>query len=397
MKILYHHRIASKDGQYVHVEELTEALKKLGHEIIMVCPNVTENTSFGSEGGLVPLLKRYIPGFLYELLEMGYALYAYLKLSQAVKRHNPDCLYERYNLYTPAGVWIKKRYKLPMLLEVNAPLFLERKKYNGIALERLACWSERYTWNGADFVLPVTEVLARMVLEAGVPRERVRVVANGIDLQKFDSSKSLEAKRKLGLDNRLVLGFSGFMREWHGLDRAVDIIAASPKGDRHLLLVGDGPARASIEARAKALGVSDYVTVTGIVPREDMASYVAAFDIAMQPDVVEYASPLKLFEYMAMGRAIVAPDKPNIREVLKHERDALLFDPSDLSSLLAALERLCRDAELRERLGHEALATIKRDEYTWSGNARTVEMLIEELGISGVTSLSSGEESSERE
>jgi len=381
MKILYHHRIASKDGQYVHVEELTEALKKLGHEIIMVGPDVTESSSFGSEGGLVPLMKRTIPGFIYELLELGYAFYAYYKLSRAVKHHQPDCLYERYNLYSPAGVWIKRRYKLPMLLEVNAPIFEERSKYNGIAIPWLARWTERYTWSGADKVLAVTEVLAGYIKSAGVDEKCIAVIPNGVDLEKFNEfPNSDEAKKRLGLDGKLVLGFSGFVREWHGLDQVVDLLVDKPgEQERHLLVVGDGPARREIEKRASKMSVSEKVTFTGIISRENVADYIAAFDIALQPDVVAYASPLKLFEYMMLERAVVAPDTANIREVLDNNINAVLFDPGQPDAMCESVELVCRDDVLRHRIANAARKTILSKGFTWSNNAERVTALINKL------------------
>ena len=382
MKILYHHRIASKDGQFVHIEELTHALRKRGHEIVMVGPAMMDKDEFGSEGGLVPWLKRHMPGFVYELMEFAYAWIAYRKLVRAVHEHHPDCLYERYNLYMPAGVWLKRRFKLPMLLEINAPLFEERRKFNGIALPRLARWTETATWRGADKVLPVTGVLAQRVMEAGVPRERMEVIHNGIDWSKFGSVPDLDAaKKKLGLSDRVVLGFTGFMREWHGLEHVVDLIAQHRDAQWHLLLVGDGPARVGIEKRAQELNVQDRVTITGVVQREHVADYVAAFDVALQPDVVDYASPLKLFEYLALARAVVAPDKPNIREVLQHEGNALLFDVNDSQSFLRAIARLAGDAALRARLGIAARATLEQGGFTWDKNAQRVEELFQKLGV----------------
>lgn len=382
MKILYHHRIASKDGQFVHIEELTHALKKRGHDIIMVGPAVVDKDAFGGEGGMIAWLKKRMPGFVYELLEFAYAGVAYFKLRRAVREHRPDCLYERYNLYMPAGVWIKRKYKLPMLLEINAPIFEERSKYHGIALPGLARWSECYTWRGADKALPVTQVLARRVLAGGVPQERIEVIQNGIDYGKFGQVPETDAaKWKLGLAGRVVLGFTGFMREWHGLERVVDLIAKDMSGARHLLLVGDGPARAGIEKRARELGVSARVTVTGVVQRDRVAAYVAAFDLALQPDVVDYASPLKLFEYLALARPVVAPDKPNIREVLTHEKNALLFNADDPQAFTAAIERLASDAPLRARLAQAARATIEQGGYTWDHNAQRVEALFRQLGV----------------
>lgn len=381
MKILFHHRIASKDGQYVHIEELTQALRRLGHDTIIVGPASVGDGDFGSESSAVALLKRFVPAFIYEVLELGYSLIAYRRLDKAVRRHRPDSIYERYNLYMLAGIWIKRRYKLPLLLEVNAPLFDERSRYGGLALKALARWSETYVWRSADRVLPVTEVLAKRIRQANVVPDRVTVIPNGIHPDKFDVVLDrLEAKKRLGLQDRVVLGFTGFVREWHGLERVVHIVARNP-GERHLLIVGDGPARASIERLAAALDLTSRVTITGVVDRERVADYVAAFDIALQPDVVPYASPLKLFEYLGLGRAVVAPDTENIREVLRHEHDALLFDPQEDDGFADAVERLCRDEALRRDIAANARRTIYERGYTWDNNARKIISLFYEAGV----------------
>jgi glycosyltransferase involved in cell wall biosynthesis len=377
MKILYHHRTRSKDGQYVHIEEMIDALRGLGHEVIVVAPTAMEKSDFGSDGGLVAWLKRHMPRFIYELMELAYSLLAYQRLSRAVREHRPDCLYERYNLFQPAGVWIKRRYHLPYLLEVNAPIFAERAHYDGISLSKIAHWSERYAWRNADIVLPVTQVLADIVQKEGVPPERITVIPNGINAERFGArSDTAEAKRALGLDGHLVLGFTGFVRDWHGMDKVIDFIASDGgQAHCHLLVVGDGPARADLEQQAKRLGIAEYVTFTGIVQRDDVARYVAAFDIALQPAVVAYASPLKLFEYLALGRAIVAPSQPNIREVLQDEVNALLFDPKDVAGLVKAIQRMMRDPALRERLAHKAAETITEQGLTWRANAQRVTQL----------------------
>ncbi len=381
MKILYHHRTRSKDGQYVHIEEMIDALRGLGHEVIVVAPAAMEKSDFGSDGGLVAWMKQHMPSFIYELMELAYSLLAYQRLSRSVREHQPDCLYERYNLFQPAGVWIKKRYHLPYLLEVNAPIFAERAHYDGISLRRLAHWSERYAWRNADIVLPVTQVLGDMVRQEGVPPERITVIPNGINANRFVANPdTVEAKRVLGLEGHLVLGFTGFVRDWHGMDKVIDFIAQDgAQLQCHLLVVGDGPARDDLERQAKQLGVADRVTFTGVVQRDAVARHVAAFDIALQPAVVAYASPLKLFEYLALGRAIVAPRQPNIQEVLQDEVNALLFDPEDKGSLVDAIRRMMRDPDLRERLARNAAATIDAQGLTWRANAQRVTQLAQGL------------------
>ncbi len=381
MKILYHHRIRSKDGQYVHLEELVGALRRRGHEVCVVGPAAMEETAFGSDAGLVAWLKRHLPQALYELAEWGYDRVAYRRLAKAVAAFRPDVLYERYNLFLTAGVRAKRRFGLPMLLEVNAPLFDERKAFGGIALESLARGTERAAWRGADVVLPVTRVLADTVQREAGGDVAVAIVPNGINVEHFAGPFDTAAvRRRWRLDGKLVLGFTGFVRDWHALDRVVDAIAQDPPDHpRVLLVVGDGPARAALEAQAGRLGVSSRVIFTGVVPRADVPAHVASFDIALQPAVVAYASPLKLFEYLALGRAIVAPSTPNIREVLEHERNALLFDAESPAAMVAAIERLTADAALRARLSAGARATIAERGFTWDRNAERVTALFERL------------------
>ena len=380
MKILYHHRTGSTDGQAVHIEELMTALKALGHEIVKVAPGGSENQEFGEENGLVAALKRHLPQAVYELMELSYSLVAYRRLKKAYLEHKPDVLYERSNLFLLSGVWLKRRYKLPMLLEVNSPLFEERSRFNGVALKRLARWTEETAWREADYALPVTDVLADYLRKAGVPDERIRVIPNGINKDRF--LKDIDTRlirERLQLDGSLVLGFTGFVRDWHGLNHVVDLLAEKRDGNRlHLLVVGDGPAREGLEAQARQLGVSDQVTFTGVIGRDEVAQYIAAFDVALQPAVTRYASPLKLFEYMALGRAIVAPDMRNIKEILTDEVDSLLFDPEVEGGFKSAIERICGDHELRNRIGEAARAAITEKALTWENNARRIEALVGE-------------------
>jgi glycosyltransferase involved in cell wall biosynthesis len=381
MKILYHHRTRSKDGQYVHIEEMIHALRDLGHEVIIVAPPGSESEDFGSDAGVVAWLKRHIPKFIYELMELAYSFVAYRQLAAAVKKHRPDCLYERYNLFLPAGIWIKRRFGLPMLLEINAPIFEERARYDGLALKGLARWSQAYAWRNADCVLPVTGVLADIVADYGVPRERIAVIPNGINWEQFERApEHAQAKAALGLQDRLVLGFTGFVRDWHGLDKVIDMIAQDPpESSRHLLVVGDGPARAALEAQADALNIRHRVSFTGVIGRADVAKYVAAFDIALQPAVVSYASPLKLFEYLALGKAIIGPAQPNLMEILSDGENAVLFDPVAADGMAKAIGRLSADAALRKRMGESARDTITEKKLTWRENAIRVVQLFKRI------------------
>lgn len=385
MKILYHHRIASKDGQYVHIEELITALKSLGHEIIMAEPKAIGQKSFGKGSNIVQMMRKTLPGFLHEMIEFTYTFYDFIRVSSLIIKHKPDCIYERYNLFFPSGIWAKKFFKLPLLLEVNAPLYEERKKNDGINLNYLAEWSERFAWKNADYVLPVTQVLAEKIKQKNVAAEKIVVIPNGINRSRFNSTgKSEDIVNRLNLNNKLVLGFVGFVRDWHRLDRVLDAIADNKTKNWHLLLVGDGPARTAIEEQAKQHDIEDRVTITGIVDRDDVSKYITVFDIALQPDVVEYASPLKLFEYMALNKAILAPDRDNIREILTHDENALLFDPEDDQDFMRHLYSFCINNELRSRIGLAAAKTVENKKLYWEENARRVTKLFNQLSKSVV-------------
>lgn len=380
MKILYHHRIASKDGQNVHIDEIINALRQLGHEVRVVAPASSTAQDFGSSVGWVGRLKSSLPKALYEMLEMGYSVLAYARLADAIREFQPDALYERYNLFLFAGIWARQRFHLPLLLEVNAPIAEERAKYDGIALKRIAGWAQRTVWKNADRVLPVTHVLGEMVREAGVLEERIFVIPNGINEDHFRHVPDPgRIRSEYGIEGRLVLGFTGFVRSWHGLDRVIRWMASQERKDIHLLVVGDGPAREDLENLSKDLGLDGHVTFTGLVQRERIPELVASFDVALQPAVVDYASPLKLFEYLALGRPVVAPLQKNLLEVLDEDENAVMFDPEDPEGLESALSKICTDPELRRRLGLASMNTIRERKLTWRDNAIKITNLIGSL------------------
>ena len=305
-----------------------------------------------------------------------------MRLSRAVASFRPDVIYQRSNLFLLSGAWTARRAGIPLIEEINAPYFLERSAHGGIAMPRLAAWAERAAWRRADAVVAVTGALAEIVAMAGVPRDRLHVMPNGVDPDLFSpQSIDVGAKARLGLERFIVLGFTGFVRDWNGLDVVLEYLTRPEGRGSCLLVVGDGPARPRLEAIARSLQVVDRVRFTGLVGRSQVPSLVSAFDVALQPAANPYASPLKLFEYMALGRAIVAPDQANIREILADERDALLFDPNDLHSFAAAVRRAAADAALRQRLAAGAVQTLRHRNLTWRHNAERVLALASRLVI----------------
>ncbi|GBD42106.1 Alpha-D-kanosaminyltransferase [bacterium HR39] len=367
MRILYHHRVVSRDGQAVHIEALVEALRQAGAEVEVAGPPLAEEEGRPSAAGV---LRRRLPKALVELAELAWGLWSAVRLVRRARRLRPDVIYERYGLHLLGGAIAARLLGLPLLVEVNAPLAEERARHGGLALEGLARRTEAWIWRAADHVFVVSGPLVRAAAQAGVPVEWITLTPNGVDPRAFaDLPTPAEAKATLGLSGRTVLGFTGFVRPWHGLDRVVELLAELPRSDVVLVVAGDGPARPQLEERARALGVAERVRWLGVVERVRLPRILPAFDVALQPAVVPWASPLKIFEYMAAGCCILAVDSPNIREILEDGRTALLAPPEAFG---AALVRLLRDAELRRRLGEAARRAVFERGFTWPANARRV-------------------------
>jgi glycosyltransferase involved in cell wall biosynthesis len=366
MRILYSHRIQSRDGQAVHVEELIRAFREDGHEVLVVGPAAYDKVYFGGENRVIALTQRLLSGALGEIAELAYNFISYTRLVKAWHHFQPDIVYERYNLFHLAGSFLARRKGVLFYLEVNSPIAAERRQFSGLRLKWLANAVERYTWKSATRIFAVTDVLKGIIATSGVQDAKIEVAQNGVVLSRF-------SKRKPSAVHSVVLGFVGFVRAWHGLDAVIRGMAAAPDAsDVRLVVVGSGPVLDELESLSETLGIAERVSFRGVVDHTDIPNLVAEFDIALQPKATPYASPLKIFDYMAAGCAIVAPDQPNIREILEHKKTALLFEPDQPDSLWRAIRTLTRDAQLRESLGRAAQAEIIGKDYTWAGNARRI-------------------------
>ena len=148
---------------------------------------------------------------------------------------------------------------------------------------------ERFTLCGATTVFPVTQVLGDMLVAMGVQRARIRVVPNGINPDNFAKLPSADAaKSRFGLASRSVIGFIGFVREWDHLDRIVSWLSRRPADDAAcLMVVGDGPVRAALEAQARALGIAHKLVFTGVLARSEVPA--AAMASILESAVLPYS------------------------------------------------------------------------------------------------------------
>ena len=374
MKILYHHRTQSEDAQGIHIYEMVQAFRDLGHEVdIVALVELDEKSESKIRGSQWQWLAAWVPSWLYELMSLAYNLYGYRRLCQTIKTKRPDVLYERYSLNTFCGLWASRRFGIPYVLEVNAPLYHEETKLGQLTFQRLARFSERWICSHSTRTFVVSQVMKDIFIREGVPAEQMLVVPNGIDPQKFHPSISgREIRQRYQLEGKLVIGFVGWFRPWHGLEMLLESMHERRLAEHgvRLLMIGDGPAYPALCRYVTAHGLESAVVFTGAVKRQDIAAYIAAIDIAVQPSAPEYACPMKIFEYMGMGKCIVAPDQPNIREILDDGTTGLLFHPGDKASLSAVLLKLLYDSAQREAIGRKAYERIFERGFLWQANAK---------------------------
>jgi glycosyltransferase involved in cell wall biosynthesis len=377
VRILYHHRTQAEDGQAVHIRSLQDAFRSLGHEVEEVSLVSRERTAPAPNSARASRwsVVARAPRALRELAEYAYSGVARPKLVRAGRARPAHLLYERYAFGNTAGVSAARRLGIPLVLEVNSPMVLELGRTRGLSWPRLARRVETWIFRKADVVCAVSGVLRDLLLEAGVDARRVIVTPNGVDLERYEHPEPAAARAELGLApdaNGLVLGFVGYYRDWHRLDLAIQALSSAELSSARLVLVGEGPAHEALVSAARASGVEARVHFAGPRSHDRIPALLPAFDVALVPAINAYASPLKLFEYMAAGLAVIAPDQPNLREVLSHGENGLLFPVGDGPALRAGLARLAADPKLRRTLGERARATVIERDLTWRANAERV-------------------------
>ena len=384
MKILYHHRTQGRGAEGIHITSIVRALESMGHQVTLLSPPGIDPLK---EIGAMPvdkaavetrgintlwkLVSRHMPNFIFELMEILYNLHARPRLARLLRENDYDLVYERYAFYLLAGSRQAARHGVPFILEANEVSGIKNRARKQ-SFPRLCGWFEKRLFSRCGGIITVSSTLRNMILARGVDPGRVIISPNAIDPDKAQVSPNAGTLRdQYQLQGKTVIGAAGWFDEWDRLDILLDafhdIHARQP--DTCLMLVGDGPVLRQLRRDAAILG--DSIILTGAVPRQSIFDYLSLFDIAVLPHSNEFGSPVILFEYMGLGKAIVAPALPPITDSLEHEETALIFEPLSRQALAAHIEKLVRDSDLRAQLGICARQTAL-SRHTWDHNARQI-------------------------
>jgi glycosyltransferase involved in cell wall biosynthesis len=380
--IIYHHRTQGTGAEGVHIAYIIRGFRRLGHAVSVISPNDTDPTEtagsnpYAQRGStrarVLHAVTRRVPQFLFEFIELLYNVPAYFKLNSALRAHPADMLYERHAFFLWVGAYLAKRHRCTYVVEVNEVAGEARVRRQ--LFTRLATLLERYVFARADAIIVVSEFIKRRIEALGVSGDRIHVIPNGVDESLFTPAvPGGHVRERLGIDpHAIVIGFIGWFVAWHNLERLVEGFARVARdADARLILVGDGVLKERLVESGRRLSVLDWMVFPGAVAYQHVPEYVSAMDICVIPGSNQYRSPIKLFEYMAMEKAVLAPRVEPIQQVVEDGVNAMLFDQDDDASLGRALMLLCRDRAERERLGKNARQTVV-ERHTWNLNAKRI-------------------------
>jgi len=302
-------------------------------------------------------------------------------------------IYQRYSFNSFSGVKLARLFSVPLVLEYNGSEIWIRKNWSEkpYRYEYVYQRIEELNLEFADLIVVVSSPLKNELTARGIAAEKILVNPNGVDPEKYSPSvDGSPVRSRYGLGGKTVIGFIGTFGRWHGAEVLAEAFGRMINANKYLhddlrlLMIGDGLTMPSVKSNIEKYGVGEISTLTGFVPQEQGPAHLAACDILASPHVPNkdgspfFGSPTKLFEYMAMGKGIVASDLDQIGEILEHNVTAWMVPPGDPEELAAGLLKLVEDPGLGERLGCAAREEAI-EKYTWERHTARIITKLKEL------------------
>lgn len=388
MKYLYHHRTQGLNVEGVHIRSICNALVDLGNDVRLVSVTSTDddyskapvsNNNPNKKPSLLKTLAKKLPEPIFELLEIGYNLYAFFRLWKVIHSYRPERIYERYSLFLFSTLLLGKLYRIPVIFEINDSAQLVRLR--PLFFKGISAYIEKHIFKHASGLVFVSKRLREIILTA-YPDVKTRNIispnASNKNIFFYDENKKIESKDTLRISGKTVCGFIGCFAFWHGVHHFMEKMA--PKLKQHpnlvLLLIGDGETLPHVRRTVEKYNLGDQVLLTGNIPHGEIINYVRAMDFSVLPSSNEYGSPMKMFELMGAGVPLVAADYPPVVEILDNGKDGWLFPQGDFDACIDLLidihqhpEKISEAANLAEKKIHM--------QHQWHNNVSDLETLFQ--------------------
>lgn len=341
-----------------------------------------------------PYWKRLLPQNIKELL-----LNLQFLFKIDIPRIKPDAIYQRHTPVSFIGAYLANKYHIPLILEFNSSEIWKiknwqvkecfwrralKKIFNYFIQVPLICSVENYNLRSARLIVVVSKVLKEDLIARGVKAERILINPNGVDIEKFHPDcGGKKIRQKFHLQDKKVIGFIGTFGQWHGVEELAKAIVLffarhSDWSDRvRFLLIGNGILFDNVKEIIEQGECSDKVIMTGLIPQNKSSQYLDACDVFVSPHIPNpdgthfFGSPTKLFEYMAMGKGIVASDLEQIGDILEDGVTARLVTPGNAENLADGIFELLNDEELCRQMGINARKKAEEC-YTWEQHVKRI-------------------------
>jgi glycosyltransferase involved in cell wall biosynthesis len=392
MRILYYSshpqlNLSLQTGPGTHMREMIQAFKNSGHEVLpVIIGDILKSESQlgpaqATNYRMKTILKVLLPSAFWrslkELKLLRRDTQAESLLEIQLMTFKPDLIYERAAYMQRSGLRVARKYGIRHFMEINAPFLPETNYFekSGTWLRKKAIAIEKEQISEPEKVFVVSSVLKSYYSPYTSNPDKIIVTPNCIDPDKIDIDYILkqELNNRLNLDGQFIVGFVGSIFSYHGVD--ILIRAMPPLLKKYpnsiLLIVGDGHLIPELKQLAGSLQIGSKVIFTGSIPHNQVFTYIDLMDITVMPKSNSYGSPVKIFEYGIMGKAVIAADTIPIRDVMESMKDGILIEPN-AQVLSDAIVQLIENKELRISLATHFKEKIIQN-YTWM---KTVEKIM---------------------
>ncbi len=359
----------------LHVGKI-RGFQKLGHNVVYVSsgPMVLPE---GVKLYQIPYSKifRNFP----EVLAPHYNSRSIKAIKKIIEKEQPDFIYQHHHDFHYGGAKLKKDLGIPFILHVDGIEYWVKKNWGKLYFAKLLKLAEEIQLQSSDAIIVVSDALKRQLIEYGVDGEKIIVAPNGVHPDQFSPEITDGGlKKQLGIEDKFVVGYTGTFGHWHGVEVLAEAVKYIVKRipNAVVLFVGDGNLRPKIEEITKRDNVNDKIIITGFVPFKTIPNYLSACDVLLSPCVNNadnefFNSPVKLFEYMAMGKPIVASNVGQQGVVIEDGVNGLLHEENQPEELAEKVFQIYNDKDLANRLGKEARRRAV-EKHDWKVNSQQI-------------------------
>jgi len=387
VKIIYmaNEDMRKKGAGKTHFMEVAWNLAKMGNELAVLLPGYwpLDKKNYGFNTYYVPTLPKSVFSYLiYEALRPLFLLFLIFKFKSGV-------IYTRQDLFDVISPMLARLFKIPYVVEKNG---LVEVDYKSRGMKRYVIeilkYAEGFNVRLAKKVVCVTEGIKREISSRyDIPEDKIVVVPNGANTKLFGIMDGKECRRRLGLaENLFYAGFVGSFAPWQGLallvEAAKDIKDAGYAGIK-FLLIGDGEQEKTLRQKVLDFGLQETVYFIGRVEYEEVVFWINAFDVAVAPfsstrNKTCGLSPIKLYEYLACGKPVIAADIEGVREIIEENECGFIFKAGEKSQLVSKILHCYRKQMDLQALGLSGRSCVQ-EHFSWQETARKVSHVLESL------------------